>query len=695
MKFITPLACLTCLTAGTLAAQDDRDFPDPMPTRQVHLDFHTSEQIEGIGEKFDKAQFQAALQAGRLNQINVFAKGHHSMSYYPTKAGRQHPHLDFDLLGAEIEACHEIGVKAPIYFTVGWSSNDAENHPEWVNRRPDGSFMAFAEGGYDLYADPSDELPTYAWKFLVPLGTYHDTIIAQVEEICTAYDVDGFWFDIYHMNEEGCYNDLCIERMRAEGIDPYDHPANVAWFTEAIKGHMQDLRDLIARYHPEATVYFNPASRLNLEATIAHQMYAKNTHQDLEDLPTTWEGYDKAPLQAKYHSGRGYSITAMSGKFHKAWGEFGGFKHPDAIKYEAASMIAYGASCNFGDQLHPSGEMDMETYRRIGEAYAYVEQIEEYGPGGLPFARLGLWFDRNYEHAKAVNDLLLEMHRDFEIADTNNYEKFELIVIPGKSVLSAATGARLDAYVAGGGKIVVIGEGALVADDSTATAIDIGAEVIGPSPYDFDYTVVTSEALMTDDMIESPFLNYDAALRVRPTGGEVLARVHEPFFNRTYGSYSSHRETPYKLEPADYPAAVRNGNVIFLAHPLDELYEGHGVRLHRDLLESAIDILYPDPILEVDGMPSTGRVSLLQQGDDDRYVVHLLYGPPIQRGEVQVLEDFPPVPNATVRLRVPEAVKSAYLIPGEQKVDFAEVEDGVVEVSVPEFTMHTGVVFEY
>ena len=37
----------------------------------------------------------------------------------------RHPHLDFDLLGAQIEASHEIGVKAPIYFTVGWSVNDA------------------------------------------------------------------------------------------------------------------------------------------------------------------------------------------------------------------------------------------------------------------------------------------------------------------------------------------------------------------------------------------------------------------------------------------------------------------------------------------------------------------------------------------------------------------------------------------
>jgi len=36
-------------------------------------------------------------------------------------------------------------------------------------------------------------------------------------------------------------------------------------------------------------------------------------------------------------------LTGMSVKFHTAWGEFGGFKYPDALKYEAASMISFGA----------------------------------------------------------------------------------------------------------------------------------------------------------------------------------------------------------------------------------------------------------------------------------------------------------------------------------------------------------------
>ena len=63
-------------------------------------------------------------------------------------------------------------------------------------------------------------------------------------------------------------------------------------------------------------------------------MYEHNTVQDLEDLPTTWGGYDKLPIQSKYFLKAGYPITAMSGKFHKAWGEFGGFKSRNALKYE-------------------------------------------------------------------------------------------------------------------------------------------------------------------------------------------------------------------------------------------------------------------------------------------------------------------------------------------------------------------------
>ena len=77
-------------------------------TRQIHLDFHTSEHIKDIGENFDKKVFQQYLIKAKVTSINLFAKCHHSWSYYPTKVGRIHPNLSFDLLGEQIAACKEI-----------------------------------------------------------------------------------------------------------------------------------------------------------------------------------------------------------------------------------------------------------------------------------------------------------------------------------------------------------------------------------------------------------------------------------------------------------------------------------------------------------------------------------------------------------------------------------------------------------
>ena len=90
-----------------------------MNFRQVHLDFHTSEKIPGIGSRFSKENFQKALKTGHVNSITVFAKCHHGWAYHPTQANQMHPHLDFDLLGAQIAAAHEIGVKTPVYLSAG------------------------------------------------------------------------------------------------------------------------------------------------------------------------------------------------------------------------------------------------------------------------------------------------------------------------------------------------------------------------------------------------------------------------------------------------------------------------------------------------------------------------------------------------------------------------------------------------
>lgn len=682
---------LSLFQLSLIFSQSQLRVNEPLPSRQVHLDFHTSELIPSIGEKFDKKQFQEALKAGRVNQLNIFGKCHHGWSYYPTEVGKQHPNLKFDLLGEQIKACHEIGAKCTIYFTVGWSANDAEEHPDWTMRNRDGSIAVGPD--YNHYAKSGDFLPHYAWKRMdASAGTpYHALILKQVEEICKRYpDLDGFWFDIYHVTSHN-YNQYAMARMKKQGVDISNPKEVERSHALALKAHMKELRELIAKYHPQATVFFNSATHLAEKSIFTERLFDMNTHAELEDLPTTWGGYDKLPLEAKYHLQQGTPAVAMSGKFHKAWGEFGGFKHPDAIKYEAAAMIAFGVSCNFGDQLHPSGEMDMETYRNIGQAYEYVEKIENYGLGGVPVSKLGMWLTLNNDADHGVVRMLLETQKDFIVANETNLDKLELLIIPSANCLTTEQAAKINAWVKKGGKLIVFGKGALDKEEKRFL-LDVGADYLKKSDFQFDYTVVKQD--ITKNIVNSPFLNYESGLLVKATTGIPLAMVREPYFNRTYAQYCGHRETPYKLEDSSYPAVVKNGNVIYFAHSLDKLYYTHAVRLHRELFNNAIDLLVKSPMLKVDKLPSSGRVSLLKQDNEKRYVAHLLYAPALQRGEVQVIEDLVPISDVQIEINVPEKVKNVYAIPGNKKLKFT-TNGQTIKVNVPAFTMHTALVIEY
>jgi len=250
---------------------------------------------------------------------------------------------------------------------------------------------------------------------------------------------------------------------------------------------------------------------------------------------------------------------------------------------------------------------------------------------------------------------------------------------------------KINDWVKSGGKLIVFGEGAL---DKTGKKfiLDIGADYLGTSAFNFDFTVVKPE--LGKDVVSTPFLNYEPALLTKSTTGSSLAAIREPYFNRTWEKYSGHRATPYQLEDSQYPAVIQNGNVIWFAHKLDQMYYTSAVRLHRQLVENAIDLLYEKPLLSVKNLPSCGRVSLLKQDKENRYVAHLLYAPALQRGDVKVIEDFLPVPGVEIEVNVPEKVKKVYLIPDGKKVDFSGKGNKLM-VKVPTFTMHTGIVFEY
>jgi hypothetical protein len=164
-----------------------------------------------------------------------------------------------------------------------------------------------------------------------------------------------------------------------------------------------------------------------------------NTHLELESLPTGGWGYDHFPMSAAYSRTLGMQFLGMTGKFHTSWGEFGGFKHPNALRYEAALSAAFGAKCSIGDQLHPLGELDMATYDLVGSAYAELEEKEPWLDPVTPVADIAVLSQEAIQNYYG----LPEQNRDASLGDVGACR----ILLEGKYLFNYIdTDAPLDGY---------------------------------------------------------------------------------------------------------------------------------------------------------------------------------------------------------------------------------------------------------
>ena len=117
----------------------------------------------------------------------------------------------------------------------------------------------------------------------------------------------------------------------------------------------------------------------------------------------------------------------------------------------------------------------------------------------------------------------------------------------------------------------------------------------------------------------------------------------------------------YKRQDYDHAAAVQNGNIMYLAHKMGEIYKGYGSVYHRRYFINALRRLYGAQAFEVK-MPSAGRAAMRYQAEEGRYCLSLLYASPITRGAVEVIEDMPPLYNVPVKIHVCLLYTSCLLI---------------------------------
>ena len=513
----------------------------------------------------------------------------------------------------------------PIYITVQWDEHIAREHPEW-------RVMSATNASKHPSADASTSRQLTATWHSICLSHqgFRDYVLATGQEVARKYTPPGLFFDI--VTTFDCVCPTCVSNMQAAGLDP-ENPEDRA---ENDKRTLDAFRNHVSRVlwdeFPEMRIFYN-AGHIHKRDPERYDSYS---HLEIESLPTGGWGWNHFPSNARYAVPKGFDTLGQTGKFHTLWGEFGGFKSAESLDYECAQMAALGTKCLIGDQLHPNGAINADTYARLTPAYARIKALEPWLKGARQLSDVGILSVEHFGSHDAIKNnrsddgvtqMLLELHLPFDMLDSaSDFDAYPLLILPDDIPVDGALATRLTAYLAQGGRIIASGRSGLAPDGGFA--LPFGVEDRG-SETCLDPTFLSAPGL--DPRIpDSAVVIYAPARKVTLDGGEALAEVTPPYANRSWRAFCSHQHFPDDpTAPALGPGIVATGQTGYLAWPIFDAYKRIGQPIYKYAVAALIDRLLPNRRLVTD-LPSGGRASVTAQ--EGRTILHLLYGGPAVRG---------------------------------------------------------------
>ena len=628
-----------------------------LPNREIHVDFHTSGLIPGVGAEFNPKEFAETLAAAGVTAACLFTRGHHGWCTYPTQVGEQHPDLRVsDLLGEQYRALQEVDIVPSLYTTVCWDELQVARHPEWICKRENGQIMKMnpLTGSALGMFEPG-------WTFLCWNSPYREYVKAQsVEAVLRHPDSDYLFVDIL-FNDEPCCCQHCTDRMKAHGLNPENPADREKNSLDSAREFMEFLNQAVHEAVPGMPMFYN--SRLRVTGAVENGSKPELQYLGVtivESLPSGPWGYDHFPIFARYFQNFPNKMMGHTGKFQKMWGDFGGLKNQAALDYEVIRMMAFGVVASIGDQLPPSGKFDKATYELIGNTYRKVSQVEKHLMGSTPIDEIAVLltdkevrvFDSKLDAEYGAMKMLTQRQYQFSFIDVEaDFSSYAVVILPDDILVDAILLEKLENYLQKGGKILASYKSG-VSSEGVWNLKTLPIIMRGDNPFT-PYYIYPVDKLLKDGLIEdTDHVQYlggalveVAAAQKEAAAVEVLAKVTEPYFNREWDHFCSHLQTP-PAKKTQYPEMLFNGsNMVYFAAKKFACYNNFASHVDRNMVEYGLSLLLEGGKLVESNLPSTAEVTLRRSRIEDAPLVLTVmhYIPQRRTQQIDIIEDTIPL----------------------------------------------------
>ena len=191
----------------------------------------------------------------------------------------------------------------------------------------------------------------------------------------------------------------------------------------------------------------------------------------------------------------------------------------------------------------------------------------------------------------------------------------------------------------------------------------------GEAPYSPDF--IWPKGHLAKGLEDAEHVMYDRGTLVDAADAKYVANVIPPVFNRTYEHFCSHLHSPSGRREA-YPGIVETENTAYFIHPVFTTYQNWAPSWYKKLIANELERLLPERLVRHDG-PSTVQVTLLEQKEENREILHVLHYIPVKKCKnLEIVEDVIPLYGLKIDMEAKHTVSAVYSVPDMKELSFCQ-----------------------